>query len=768
MKDVMRYIRDNITDALTLTDTARLFGYTPTYFSQKFHQCVGMTFTEYVRHMRIRLAAIEIMKGRKISDVAMDFGYESVGGFNKAFLKEYGCLAREYRKRVSAGQLYKVRKTVTVYQYSPRSSLPGGVTGQTQRRSLTRCGVRRGASYPISPPGSGTAPYGPGDVLKPSIEPWSLSEGQAGAGRRALSRDEAARAKRQSDHEEMRSMGIPRPEYPRPQMVRDGWMNLNGEWQFEIDHGESGEERRLYEADSLKGRITVPFCPESALSGVGYREFMECVWYRREVRIPDDWTGGRVLLHVGACDYAAKVWVNGRYVGSHRGGYTPFCFDITDDLKDGAGVIVINAIDRLRQGLQPMGKQCERYESYGVSYTRTTGIWQTVWMEHVPDSYIVRTKYTCDIDAGLLYVQAVCENADGLTLRAEASWHDKPVGGASAKVFGKEATLCVPLSEKHLWEAGNGQLYDLTLTLGSDTVASYFGLRSISYTGGKLLLNGKPVFQRLVLDQGFYPEGVYTAPTADDLKNDILRSMAMGFNGARLHEKIFEPLFLYYADQLGYLVWGEHAHGWLDLSLPEAWKAFLPEWLEAIQRDGNHPAIVGWCPLNESRQDLDHDFVKMLVDMTRACDATRPVIDSSGFTHTGCGDITDMHCYEQEPEKFKAVIDVMVRGEGADPQTKDAGKVTFVSEFGGTWWSRDTSGWGYGVSPISEEEFLARFKALVETCLNEPKLCAFCYTQLTDVEQERNGLYTYDRRPKFPPETIAKIVSGRAAIEAQD
>ena len=560
-------------------------------------------------------------------------------------------------------------------------------------------------------------------------------------------------------------MSIPRSEFPRPQMVREDWLTLNGPWQFEIDSGKSGEERGLMNAPSLSGEIIVPFCPESDLSGVGRKDFMECVWYRREIQVPSAWQTGRVILHVDACDYESTVWVNGRLAGAHRGGYTPFAFDITDLLDNGHGAVVIRALDGLRSHTQPGGKQSTRYHSYGCSYTRTTGIWQSVWLERVPCAHIESLRYTPDVKAGRVLVEAVCAGASGLTLTAEASFDDRPMGDAQAVVQGNLAHLVIDLNETHLWEAGCGRLYDLKLTLGDDRVDSYFGLRSIEYTGGKLLLNGKPVYQRLILDQGFYPDGIYTAPTDDDLAADITRSMAMGFNGARLHQKIFEPRFLYHADRLGYLVWGEHANWCLDISRPEAWRGFLPEWLEAIRRDYNHPSIIGWCPLNETQKDQDPWFVKMLMDMTRSWDATRPLVDASGWYHTGDGDVVDIHCYEQDPAAFQKVIDAMARGEAVKTHSDQASVATFVSEFGGTWWSQGEAGWGYGQSPLSEEEFLTRFKGLVDACLDAPGLCAFCYTQLTDVEQEQNGLYTYDRRAKFPPEVIRAIVARKAAIE---
>lgn len=552
--------------------------------------------------------------------------------------------------------------------------------------------------------------------------------------------------------------GIPRPEYPRPHMVRSQWMNLNGPWEFEMDFGSSGRERRLFEADSLSREILVPFCPESRLSGIGYTDFIPSVWYRRPVTLSPEWRArGRVLLHVGACDYHTEVWVNGRSAGEHIGGYVSFSFDITDLLKDGENVLVICADDHIRSGCQPAGKQSSSYASAGCFYTRTTGIWQTVWLEWVPDAYIRSLKCTPSLEEGVLYVEAECAGAHGLALTMEASLEGKVMGRQTVTVSGTLAKGYIRLEQVSPWCPESPVLYDLQLVLGEDRVESYFGMRSIVFRDRKFYLNGQPVFQRLVLDQGFYPDGIYTASTDGELIGDIRRSLDMGFNGARLHEKIFEPRFLYHCDRMGYLVWGEHGNWGLDLSRPEAWRGFLPEWLEAVQRDYHHPAIVGWCPLNETQENQDPYLVRMLYDMTKAIDPTRPVIDASGWTHV-CSDIADCHDYDQNPASFR------------ERYCTERADCAFVSEYGGIWWNpQDVQhGWGYGDRPQSEEEFVERYRGLTEALLKHSGMAGFCYTQLTDVEQEVNGLYTYDRRPKFDPAVIRSITSQKAAIEEQE
>ncbi len=339
-----------------------------------------------------------------------------------------------------------------------------------------------------------------------------------------------------------------RCEHPKPQFERAAWTNLNGEWQFEIDRGNSGVARKLYEDTvSLGGTINVPFCPQSKLSGVEDKDFMSSVWYKKTVELTEEQVSGIVYLHFGAVDYLSTVYINGKRAGKHKGGYVSFKIDVTEFVHAGTNTICLHAEDDERDRLIPRGKQSEWYYSHGCDYTRTTGIWQTVWMEYVPATHIEKVKYLTDVEAGTLTVMADLCGADTLTV--SASFEGKDCGTASVVSGGGQAILTLALTEKHLWELGKGGLYDLTLTYGDDVVKSYFGLRSIAYCNNKFYLNGKSVFQRLVLDQGFNPEGVYTAPTDEFLAADIDLSMAMGFNGARLHEKVFEERFLYHADR---------------------------------------------------------------------------------------------------------------------------------------------------------------------------------------------------------------------------
>ena len=575
----------------------------------------------------------------------------------------------------------------------------------------------------------------------------------------------------------------PRPEHPNPQWERADWKNLNGEWQFEIDNSKSGEERELFRAESLKGKIILPFCPESELSGVGERDFMYCVWYKKKLSFTgEELSGKRVILHIGAADFLTRLWVNGKRCGlDHVGGYVSFEYDITSALTEGENDITIACYDDTRSPRQAGGKQSMKSYSHGCYYTRTTGIWQTVWLEFVSESYLKYARITPDArdSSVLIETELVGEGA----LSAEVYYEGRLVGSAKKSYASVTAFLNIELSETHLWELGAGRLYDLVLRFGEDEVRSYFGLRHVELRDGKFLLNGKSVFQRLVLDQGFYPDGIYTAPTEAALIKDIECSLSAGFNGARLHEKVFEPRFLYNADKMGYMVWGEYGNWGLDHSNIAHLSTFLPDWLASVRRDYNHPSIIGWCPFNEtwdvpSGARQNNELLRIVYEATKSYDPTRPCIDTSGNYHV-VTDIYDVHDYEQNPEIFKANYDKLVTEGVLYDQVNRArvrqtwrGEPVFMSEYGGIGINivagdaeRKTS-WSYGKATGSYEEFYARYKGLTDALLDNPKMLGFCYTQLTDVEQEQNGLFTYvGREPKFDMEIISAINKRKAAIE---
>lgn len=579
---------------------------------------------------------------------------------------------------------------------------------------------------------------------------------------------------------------IPRPEHPEPMMKRESWQSLNGEWLFEIDYGVSGAERGLSSPESDKSytkKITVPFCPESSLSGVGVKDFMPSVWYKKSIEITEEMLSGRIILHFGASDYKTVVYVNGKNVGNHFGGYSSFSFDITEFAVVGKNDITVNATDDVRSGRQPKGKQASAFYSSGCDYTRTTGIWQTVWLEFVPNGYIKSAKYYPDTNACAFDIELSLSKPG--TVTAEAFYDGRSVGNYKKYISGCYARFTLPLSEKHLWEVGNGRLYDLKFTFDTDgktdVLFSYAGLREVKLDGFKVLINGKSVFQRTVLDQGFYPDGIYTAPIDEALKRDIELSMQLGFNGARLHEKVFEPRFLYYCDKAGYLVWGEHANWGLDPNKDIATLNFLPEWCEAVERDFNHPAIIGWCPFNETWNQASENgkrLMRAVYDETKRLDPTRPVIDASGGFHV-VTDIYDQHDYDQNPESFKKAYSSYDGTEESfklvfrENQIYTPDLPFFLSEFGGIKWIPDfkketaeNNEWGYGEAPKTEEEFFSRYEGLTAALLEAPNIMGFCYTQLYDVEQEVNGLYTYEREKKF--EDYSRITAAnlkKAAIE---
>jgi len=605
---------------------------------------------------------------------------------------------------------------------------------------------------------------------------------------------------------------LPKPEHPRPQLVRDNWMNLNGIWGFEIDAGDSGLERGLARRE-LTSEILVPFAPESVLSGIEHVDFMEAVWHRRTVTIPQEWAGQNVLLHFGAVDHDATVWVNGLEVARHRGGFTPFTADLGGVAEPGTeAVIVVRARDS-RHEMQARGKQATWYNNTHCQYTRTTGIWQTVWMEAVPEVHIKRLRMTPNLaDSSITIEVPISQNRAGHTVTAVLSDKDDVTVEATAKAdldLTPTLRLNIPAESLRPWCIEDPFLYNLEVAVRDaagtvvDRVSSYAAVRSVALDGKVVRLNGKSVFQRLVLDQGYWPDSLMTSPDDAALVKDIELSMAAGFNGARLHQKVFEERFLYHADRLGYLVWGEFGDWGVSgggtighNQKPTA--SFVAQWLEVLQRDFNHPSIIGWCPLNETHQIL-HDRLTVLDDVTEAmflatklADPTRPVIDASGYSHRiRETDIYDSHSYEQNPEKFRIEQQGLSDGKpfvNRNPQGEEysvayAGQPYFVSEFGGIWWNESearqaaaeaglgtdvSTSWGYGQRVSSEEEFYARFDGLCSVLLDNPDMFGYCYTQLTDVFQEKNGIFTFDRRGKFDLERIRASQVRPAAIEAWD
>ncbi len=574
--------------------------------------------------------------------------------------------------------------------------------------------------------------------------------------------------------------------YPRPELVRENWTNLCGEWEFEFDCGKSGKARDVQKKEKLERTINVPFCPESKLSGIEYKDFIGACWYRKTVEVSPK-ENERVLLNFEAAYYATEVFVNGTSVGKHEGGYTPFSFDITDALTAGENSIAVYCEGDARDMKQPSGKQSSRFASYGCYYTRSTGIYAPVWLETVPATYLAAVKLDPDTDNSRLFCELSLSAHGEKTVTLTASLNGKTVGTASLKTTMKTAKAVIDLDTLSLWSIETPTLYDLEIKIvsenGTDTVKSYFGMRKIELDDKCLLINGKRVFQRLVLDQGYYPEGVYTAPDDDAFAKDIKLSQRVGFNGARLHERVFERRFLYEADRLGYIVWGEYPNWGFDYTTNENTHIYLREWTEAMARDYNHPALIGWCPFNETwdinGREQANEMLRTIYEETKRLDPVRPCIDTSGNFHV-VTDIYDIHDYNQSVEAFQRRYSAMTDTEVFENMNKTkirqqySGQPYFISEYGGIKWAKDQENnnqqvsWGYGDAPRSIDEYADRFVGLTGVLMDTEKICGLCYTQLYDVEQEQNGVYYYDRTPKFDEEImdkLAAVLKRKAAIE---
>lgn len=573
---------------------------------------------------------------------------------------------------------------------------------------------------------------------------------------------------------------IYRIEHPKPQMRRDNWLNLNGKWHFEI--ASDGKEDEYYFNDgAYRNVINVPFCPESVLSGINNKKFMRSVWYRKKVILNAEQINGRVLLHFGAVDYEAHVFVNGKLVCKHIGGYSSFCADITDCISEGDNVIILNAIDDTRSNAIPSGKQSAKADSYGCHYTRTTGIWQTVWLEFVPKKYLLQLKFDTDITNGDFLIDGIMNTHGEYAINYDIVYRGNQISCGSIRISENKFTIKDKINNPKLWEIGKGELYDVKIAVTDyttgivDIINSYFGYRKIEIQGKKLLLNDKSVILRQVLDQGYYPDGVYTAPNEKALYRDIDLALQYGYNGARLHQKIFEERYLYYADIKGFLVWEEYPNWGCKLTADNAAAVdnAIAEWKEIIARDYNHPCIIGWCPLNEAwfvgGNATDYDTQKKFYNATKSLDSLRPVIGSSGGDMF-VTDIHDVHFYSHNAATLKrqilsgnsnaipSIISKAFYLNKAKPMKKYKLKKLplYVSEYGGLSYMTEGKTWGYFAKIKNEIEYVEKYIALTNAIFNTESI-GFCYTQLYDVEQEQNGLLKYDRSHKLSDDAIKQI-----------
>lgn len=580
---------------------------------------------------------------------------------------------------------------------------------------------------------------------------------------------------------------LPRPEYPRPQFVRQTWYNLNGEWEFAFDDDEIGLARGWCDGRAFPKRIIVPFPYQCELSGLNDKEIHEVMWYARSFEPPIGWRGRDLLLNFGAVDYRTTVWVNGQEVGHNRGGHVPFFFDIAPYVRDGVNRITLRVEDR-QDPKQPRGKQSSTGLPREIDYYCTSGIWQTVWLEPAPPVRVDDLRMTPIIEEESvefeIYLHAP---STGWTIETEVSEQGTVIARATKETLNAATRFTLKLPGAKLWSPEAPNLYDVRVRLVKDgyvidEITSYFGLRSVELRNGRFLLNGRATFLAMVLDQGYWPESYLAAPSDEALRADVEWAKRFGFNGARKHQKIEDPRWHYWCDRLGLLVWEEmpNAREWA----PDAEERLVAEWERAVQRDYNHPCIVTWVPLNESMgfpglnysHPGQYAFVERVVTRTRKLVPHQPIIDNDGWEHTDITDICAIHDYTSSREALLERYADAINGGDLPPYvwlsdkplfmkgSRYRGQPVILTEVGGFLMipphvpvgERDVLYNFYGTC-TSEEEMLEKYSDLMRGLAELPFLAGFCYTQLTDIEQEINGLLTYNRIPKVPPEAIAEI-----------
>jgi len=585
------------------------------------------------------------------------------------------------------------------------------------------------------------------------------------------------------------------PTYPRPQLRRDQWTSLDGRWRFAFDDSRPADPRPVDRAWPLQ--IHVPFAPECAMSGIGDQGFHAACWYEREFSVPAGLARAhrRVLLHFGAVDYRARVWVNGMPVAEHEGGHTPFLADITAALAPAEEQrLTVFVEDEPADLEKPRGKQDWRLQPHGIWYPRTTGIWQPVWWEFVPETYIKTLRWIPNIDQWEIAFSAFLAGAqcDALQIAVTLRVGERVLASDAYAVLGAEVHRRIGLSDpgiddyrnELLWSPESPTLIHAEVQLlqrGAvvDSVSSYTALRSIGVQREKILLNGRPYKLRMVLDQGYWPESLLSAPSVEALKRDVELAKAMGFNGVRKHQKIEDPRYLYWADVLGLLVFGEMPSAYRFTA--KAMKRLLQEWTEAIERDVSHPCIIMWVPFNESwgvpglpTVPASRDAVAAFYHLTKTFDPSRLVIGNDGW-ESSATDVIGIHDYDCNPAHLRARYGPEVKAQdvvdrrwaGGRILTLDGyphrGQPVCLSEFGGVAYVKENEetapAWGYSWARTSEE-FEQMCCQVIEVARTAAMFSGFCYTQFSDTFQEVNGLLYADRTPKVPLERIAAVVQG--------
>jgi len=587
-----------------------------------------------------------------------------------------------------------------------------------------------------------------------------------------------------------------RKEYPRCQWVRKDWLNLNGTWQFAFDDKDEGLKNHYEKNDVvLNQTIEVPFAYQTELSGIHDESCHDLIWYKRHFEVPKEWKNKRIKLHFGAVDYRCQVYVNGQYVGCHEGGHINFTFDITDFLTWQEEVVTLRVEDPSYDETIPRGKQTWEKQPRIIWYTRTSGIWQTVWLEPVDECSLVNVKYTPDVDQLRMHFDFELTKASvGKEVEMVISFEGRLVSKDRFMVveerFSKSVELVKAKIFQHgfhgrdktiLWSPEYPHLFDVTFKVLDenkvyDEVKSYFGLRKIHTENGMVYLNNQPYYQKLVLNQGYWRQGLLTAPCDDDFVKDIELIKAMGFNGCRIHQKVEDPRFLYWADKLGFIIWGE-CPAFISYDSKAA-KRLHHEWEEIIERDYNHPSIITWTPINESWGVEDiafkkqhQDFALALYYYIKSLDPTRLVVSNDGWesvTTDICGVHNYAHGQEDEVLKYQQFLHDLKTKESLEACMpakrpmyahgfKNQGEPFILTEYGGIAFALGKeAGWGYTVVQ-DEETFLKDYKRIMEAVYASEALHGFCYTQLSDVQQEINGLLTFDREPKCDVKKIKEI-----------